>query len=159
MKFVLLGRFLRDILSKGNRITGRKLQKILDRLILFLIKLIWLVFSLLFSVFMLISTFAEPPHPFPNFWLIFVNFFLKFFLTNILDMISNAILIKQYVFHQYLSHHLKDFTPPLTNIPPPPHLESPDTSITFYPIFLLCLCQADIFTPSSTQKQPTFTKI
>ena len=34
-------------------------------------------------------------------------------------MISNAILIKQYVFHQYLSHHLKDFKNDLNNMMDP----------------------------------------
>ena len=148
----------------------------------------------------------ETPHPFPNFWSIFVTFFsnpfptissadancekplflvfqayIKFFLTNPFDMITNAISIKQYVFHQYLSHYLQDSLPPpkkknektyweevseanispinqnsekssFTNIPPQQHLS--------LPIVLLCsLCQNDILTTSRTQKQPTFTKI
>ena len=38
--------------------------------------------------------------------------YIKFFLTNPFDMITNAISIKQYVFHQYLSHYLQDSLPP-----------------------------------------------
>ena len=41
---------------------------------------------------------------------------IKFILTNIFDMITNVNLIKEYVFRQYLSQYLKDFTPP----PPSP---------------------------------------
>ena len=82
-----------------------------------------LTLSSIFGKFL--SSFLQTSHPQSvdtnceqSLFLVF-QVYIKFFLANSFNMITNDIVIKQYVFRQYLSHHLKCFTPP----PSPPHLQ------------------------------------